>query len=123
MAMTDKSSTDVVTMSLTRRGITWLLFAVMSVTVPSLFFLIQAVAFIPLIAIGLSVFQEPGFAILAGIHIVIIGGIYFGISYLAAQMISAIPSEFVRKGVLLSIITLLMALTFLPIYITGGHGR
>lgn len=107
---------------MSRWGITWALFILMAVTLPSFYFLIQAIVFAPLIAIVWSCFVEQGLAIWAGIHVVIIGLLYFGVAYLVSRMISSIGSTFVRNGIVLSIAALMIALTFLPIYISGGHG-
>lgn len=86
--MPDKFNTDGRTLGLSRWGITWALFILMAVTLPSFYFLIQAIVFAPLIAIVWSCFVEQGLAIWAGIHVVIIGLLYFGVAYLVSRMIS-----------------------------------
>lgn len=120
MAMKDKTSASTHTFGLSQRGIKWLLFLVMSLTLPSLYFVVVAIAFVPLIVIVRSIFSELW--LFGGIHSIIIGSIYFLIARLASNMIHYVQSERIRAGLLICIIAVLIVPAFFPIYVSGGHG-
>jgi hypothetical protein len=125
--MQDKAadSTAMRSLGLGRWGIVWVIFVLMIFTFPSLYFLVQVFLFLPLVAIFLSIFQtqEPGIRVFSVIHVLIITPVYFVIAYLIARRIGAIESTFIRGVILLSIVTFLAALPFLPVYVGGGHGN
>ena len=117
------------------RSIKWILFTTVSLTVPSLFFLVMAVMFFPAVFfVGGIVYAIPKlfnpksvgetfwFIFFMGVHLLIYAGVYYGISVLLARGIARIRGCVGRGLTMLAVCSSLIALTRFKIYGGGGHG-
>jgi hypothetical protein len=111
------------TLGLSQRGILWLVFFLMAMTLPTFYFLIQAILFVPLVAILFSMFHGSGFALIGGTHVVVIGLLYLGVAHLISKMICAVERSAIRTGILITTAALLISLMSMPIYVGGAEGR
>lgn len=116
------------------RTIKWTIFVALSLTVPAMLFLVQAVMFFPAIffaagilflikkiIITLGSHDTIPFLIIFIIHFLIYFGIYYLISVIIAKLISKIQSGNVKKIVVAIILIGLVIITQLPLYGAGGH--
>lgn len=117
------------------RSIKWIIFTVLSLTVPTLFFLFVIVMFVPAIfyAAGIGyvipkVFisghfgESLGFIAILGVHGLIFFGLYYGLSVIVAKLISLIKNRLVKNSIVAAICSGFGLLTQLPVYGGGGHG-
>jgi hypothetical protein len=115
--------------------IKWIIFIALFITVPAMLFLVQAVMFMPAVffiagiifmipkAIITSHSQETlWFIAIIGVHVLLYTGIYYFFSFLIAKLISLIMSGIVKKIIVLVICSVLVGITFFPVYGGGGHG-
>jgi hypothetical protein len=113
--------------------IKWIIFGALLLTVPAVLFMIQVVVFIPAIffvagiigsltkLLSGKVGETAAFIAFFGMHLLVFGAVYYGVSVLVAKAIAAIPSPSARLGVVIALVLALGALTQLPIYGAGGH--
>ena len=117
------------------RSIKWIIFTVLSLTVPAMLFLVMAIMFMPAIffaaGIGYVIPKAfmPGqtteslsFIIILGLHTLVYAGLYYGVSVLIAKAISMIKMRFVRNCILVAFCLGLVVVTQFPVYGGGGHG-
>jgi hypothetical protein len=117
------------------RSIKWIIFTVLSLTVPTLFFLFVVVMFVPAIffvaGVGYVIpkvftsghFGESlGFIAILGVHALIYFGLYYGVSVIVAKLISLIKGRLIRNSIVVAICSGLVFLTQFPVYGSGGHG-
>ncbi|NIV43131.1 MAG: hypothetical protein GWN11_03465 [Candidatus Dadabacteria bacterium] len=99
-------------------------------------FLVQAVMFFPAIffvagilfliqkaIISLGSHDTIPFLVIFVIHLVVYFGIYYLVSVIAAKLISRIPSDNIKKVIIVSILLGLIILTQLSVYGAGRHSR
>ena len=117
------------------RSIKWTIFTVLSLTAPAMLFLVMAVMFMPAVFFVAGVVyvipkafipahttESLSFIVMLGIHALVYGGLYYGVSVLLAKVISPIKRRFVRNCIVAAICLGLMVLTQFPVYGSGGHG-
>ena len=117
------------------RTIKWIIFTLLSLTVPALLFLFVVVMLFPAIfflaGIGYMVpkafhsghvGETLNFILIFGIHALVYFGLYYGISVLIAKAITIIKNLWVRNSIVAAICSGLASLTQFPIYGGGGHG-
>ena len=117
------------------RSIKWIIFTVLSLTVPALLFLFVVVMLFPAVFFlaGIAYMIPKAFAaghtgetlnfiVIFGIHALVYFGLYYGISVLLAKVISLIGNRWIRNSTVISICLGLISLTQFPIYGGGGHG-
>jgi len=114
--------------------IKWTIFIALLLTVPAMFFLVQVVMFFPAIFFVAGImFMVPKalihlktetlwFIAIFGIHILVYFGIYYLVSIIVAKLISIIRSDTFEKIVVGAILLVLVVITQLPVYGSGGHG-
>ncbi len=114
-------------------AIKWILFVTLLLTVPAVLFLIQVVFFVPAIfflagIIGMvakfssgSLGELGAFIAFFGVHLLVFGSLYYGLSVLLAKLISAVPSPAVRATIVVSLVLGLGTLILMPVYGGGGH--
>lgn len=113
--------------------IKWIVFVTLLLTVPAVLFLIQVVFFVPAIfflagMIGMVAkfssgsLGELGISIaFFGVHLLVFGSLYYGLSALLAKLISAVSSPAVRAAIVVTLVLGLGALILMPVYGGGGH--
>ena len=117
------------------RTIKWVIFTVLSLTVPALLFLFVVVMLFPavffLAGIGYMipkafysghVGETFNFILIFGIHAFIYFGLYYVISVMMAKAITLVKNIRVRNSIVAVICIGLVSLTQFPIYGGGGHG-
>lgn len=117
------------------RSIKWIIFTVLSLTVPAMFFLFVAVMFVPAIFFVTGIaymipkvfapghFRESlGFIVILGVHIMVYFGLYYGVSVIVAKLITLFKGRLVRNCAVATICSGLLFLTQFSIYGGGGHG-
>ena len=122
-------------MTMSYRNIKWIIFITLFLTVPVMLFLIQVVMFMPAIFLlsGIvymipklanpSHMQENlSFIAIFGVHILLYSGVFYLLSIVFAKLISLAGSLILRKIIVIALCSLLIGLTFFPIYGGGGHG-
>jgi hypothetical protein len=90
------------------------------VFIPAIFFLAGIIAGSVKVFSG-SVGESAAFIAFFGMHLLIFGTVYYGISVLLAKAIAMISSSSTRLGVVIVLVLALGALTQLPICSAGGH--
>ena len=116
------------------RSIKWIIFTVLSLTVPAMFFLFMVVMFIPAIffvaGIGYvipKIFvpghtgESLGFIAILVVHALIYFGLYYGVSVLVAKVITLVKGRLMRNCIVVAICLGLVFLTQFPVYGGGGH--
>ena len=117
------------------RSIKWIIFTVLSLTVPTLFFLFVVVMLVPAIfyvaGVGYVIpkvftsghFGESlGFIAILGVHGLIYFGLYYVVSVIVAKLISLIKKRLIKNCLVVVICSGLVFLTQFPVYGGGGHG-
>lgn len=107
----------------------------LSLTVPTIYFLFMAVMFVPAIffvaGIGYVIpkvfsFRHFGESMahigILGVHALIYFGLYYGVSAIVAKVITLIKGRIIRNCIVVAIFLALMFVTQFPIYGGGGHG-
>ncbi len=118
------------------RSIKWIIFTILSLTIPAMLFLVMAVMFMPavyfVVGIGsvISKLFKPGpaneslvFIAILGIHVLVYAGIYYGISVMVAKAITLIKNRVARLSTLLAFCLGLVLMTQFRIYGSGGESR
>jgi hypothetical protein len=111
------------------------MFTALFLTAPALLFLIQVVIFMPAIFFLAGILYvipkafAPGhtaeslaFIAFLGIHVLVNGGVFYGISVLAAKAITLTDRPQLRNAAVTTACAGLAGLTLLPVYGAGGHG-
>ncbi|NIO10271.1 MAG: hypothetical protein GTO40_20615 [Deltaproteobacteria bacterium] len=115
--------------------IKWIVFTVLSLTVPAVLFLVMAVIFMPAVffagGIGyvipkLLIPKSSGesfwFILIMAVHLTVYGAVYYGVSTLAAKAITRLRGWGPRIIALLTLCSALIFSTTFRIYGGGGHG-
>jgi hypothetical protein len=98
----------------------WAFLSLFLFTVPSVFFLLVALALLPVIVIFLMMFQDVSMLIFSVIHCVIYIPIYYFLAGRLAKLVFRIPSPSFRMFTIAALFIVLISVAFLPIY-GGGH--
>jgi hypothetical protein len=90
--------------------------------IPAVFFVGGLAYVIPKAFVPGHTMESLSFIIMLGIHILVYTGVYYGISVLAAKLITLINNLVVRFCILLILLLGLVSITQLSIYGGVGHG-
>jgi hypothetical protein len=111
---------------MSKRLMTWSLFAVAAFTVPVIFFLFQVAVLLPLAALPICAFQvglsPVGGIILLVIHLVILVPLLWGAAWLVATLIGRIPAAIGQRVALAACVGALIGWAAVGPYEAGGHG-
>ena len=113
----------------------WITFITLFLTVPVLLFMVQVIMIMPAVFLIAGILfvavkaldpshlnENMTFILMLAVHLVIYSGLFYLISYITASLISRLRSENYKRAAIISIISILTAITFLPLYGGGGHG-
>lgn len=100
------------------RTMRWLLFGVMVLTVPAVYFLFVVAGFLPVVYVVWLTRLDPSLWLPNVIHVVIWGAIFYGIAWLAARGLVRLP-QWARFSALALVIAGLVWVAMQPIYGVG----
>ncbi len=101
--------------------IKWILFCLMFVTVPVLYFMFVIGGFLPLIAIVAASFGgEWGFALFNAVHVLIYGAVFYWIAKVVSKRLALLPQTWKVLG-FATVSIALVTISFLPLYGVGHH--
>jgi hypothetical protein len=116
------------------RSIKWIIFTVLFLTIPAMFFLGMAVMFMPAVffvaGIGYVIpklfkpghaNESLGFIAFSSIHVLVYTGIYYGISVIATKAVTMVKNREARLCTLVALILSLVFMTQFRIYGGGGE--
>ena len=103
-------------MELTQTRITWILFTVMFLSVPVVYFVLLTGGFLPLITIAVLGFDHAVFALISVVHMVVWCPVLYLVARAVSRRVSAMPAPArrIRVAVLCG---LLFGMTLLPVYL------
>lgn len=100
----------------------WVLFWLMVLTVPVLFFMFVVGGFLPLSVIAVMAYRDSvwGFKLFSVLHLLVYGALFYWLAGLAARGLSALGKTWGTVA-FLCLSAGLLALAFLPLYGAGHH--
>lgn len=117
------------------RTMKWALFLLLLFFAPALLFMIQVFMIVPTIFFAAALLflltksiypahlmENLTFMGFVAVHLLIFGGLYYLIAMLLAKLTSVIKEPSARLLVFLGLCCAILAMAFLPLYGSGGHG-
>ena len=103
-------------MELTERKIKWIVFAMMFLTFPVLYFVLYSGGVLPLVSIAAMGFDNWAFGLVSFVHMVVYCPVFYFLSWAVSKRLGAVPerARTIRVAVLCG---LLFGVTFLPVYL------
>ena len=100
----------------------WVLFGVMVLTVPVLFFMFVVGGFLPLSVIAVMAYRDSvwGFKLFSVLHLLVYGALFYWLASLAARGLVALGRTWGPLA-FLGLSAGLLSLAFLPLYGAGHH--
>jgi hypothetical protein len=103
------------------KHIKWVLFCLMVTTVPVLYYMFVIGGYLPLIAIvAVSFTGVWGFVLFNAVHLLIYGALFYWIAKVISKRLALLSRRWRLAG-FAGISTVLVAISFLPVYGAGHH--